>query len=53
MDEKGYFKFGGSTIVLVFEKGKIEFCQDLIDNSAKGMETLVKVGQTLARVADA
>tara|TARA_R110002049_G_scaffold120166_3_gene274577 strand:+ start:1635 stop:2534 length:900 start_codon:yes stop_codon:yes gene_type:complete len=52
MDEKGYFKFGGSTIVLVFEKGKIEFCQDLIDNSAKGMETLVKVGQTLARVAD-
>ena len=52
MDEKGYFKFGGSTIVLVFEKGKIEFCQDLIENSARGMETLVKVGQTLATVSD-
>ncbi|MFA8385533.1 MAG: archaetidylserine decarboxylase [Pelagibaca sp.] len=53
MDEKGYFKFGGSTIVLVFEEGKIEFSQDLIDNSAAGKETLVKVGQTIARIAKA
>jgi len=52
MDEKGYFKFGGSTIVLVFEKGKIEFSQDLIKNSAASKETLVKVGQTLATIAE-
>ena len=51
MDEKGYFKFGGSTIVLVFEKDKIEFSQDLIENSAAGKETLVKVGQTLATIS--
>ncbi|WP_439111633.1 archaetidylserine decarboxylase [Lentibacter sp.] len=51
MDEKGYFKFGGSTVVLVFEQGKIDFSQDLIDNSALGKETLVKVGQTIAKVS--
>jgi len=52
MDEKGYFKFGGSTVVLVFEQGKIDFSQDLIDNSASGKETLVKVGQTIAKVSE-
>lgn len=48
MDEKGYFKFGGSTIVLVFEPGRIRFCEDLVANSATGRETLVKAGQPLA-----
>jgi phosphatidylserine decarboxylase len=47
MDEKGYFKFGGSSIVLVFEPGRIRFCEDLAANSAAGRETLVKVGQPL------
>jgi len=49
MDEKGYFKFGGSTVVVVFEPGKIEFSEDLVANSATGKETLVKVGQPLAK----
>ncbi len=48
MDEKGYFKFGGSTVVVVFEPGRIRFADDLVANSAKGRETLVKVGQPLA-----
>ncbi|WP_405111785.1 archaetidylserine decarboxylase [Phaeobacter sp. BS52] len=48
MDEKGYFKFGGSTVVVVFEPGRVQFSDDLVTNSAKGRETLVKVGQPLA-----
>jgi phosphatidylserine decarboxylase len=48
MEEKGLFKFGGSTIVLVFEPGRIRFSTDLVANSAAGRETLVKVGQPLA-----
>ncbi|MEP2715382.1 archaetidylserine decarboxylase [Pseudophaeobacter sp.] len=48
MDEKGYFKFGGSTVVVVFEPGKVAFSPDLVANSARGRETLVKVGQPLA-----
>jgi phosphatidylserine decarboxylase len=48
MEEKGYFKFGGSTIVLLFEPDRIRFCADLVRNSAGGRETLIKVGQPLA-----
>lgn len=50
MDEKGYFKFGGSTVVVVFEKGKVQFAEDLLTNSAKGAETLIKLGEPLAKV---
>jgi phosphatidylserine decarboxylase len=48
MDEKGYFKFGGSTVILIFEPGRIRFSEDLVTNSCAGRETLVKVGQPLA-----
>ena len=48
MDEKGYFKFGGSTVVLVFEPNRIRFCEDLVTNSRTGRGTPVKVGQPLA-----
>ena len=48
MDEKGYFKFGGSTVVLLFEHGRVRFCEDLVVNSDDGKETLIKVGQPLA-----
>lgn len=42
--EKGYFAFGGSTLVLLFEKGKVKFNKDLVDNTLKGIETQVKMG---------
>eukprot|EP00163_Fabomonas_tropica_P015572 TRINITY_DN28384_c0_g1_i1.p1 TRINITY_DN28384_c0_g1~~TRINITY_DN28384_c0_g1_i1.p1 ORF type:complete len:557 (-),score=58.83 TRINITY_DN28384_c0_g1_i1:470-2062(-) len=43
-DEHGHFSFGGSTIILVFEPKKIVFDRDLILNSAKPLETFVKMG---------
>jgi phosphatidylserine decarboxylase len=46
-EEKGYFKFGGSTVVLLFEKSKIHIDEDLLNNTAKGYETTVKVGETI------
>ena len=48
-EEKGYFSFGGSSIVLLFEKEKIRFDQDLIDASNKKMETKVKEGTSLGK----
>ena len=47
MQEKGYFDFGGSTVVLVFQHDAIVFDDDLLKNSAAGIETLVKVGETI------
>jgi len=51
MQEKGFFSFGGSTILLVFGKNAIHFEPDLVANSRKGFETLVKAGETIARAA--
>jgi len=44
-EEKGYFKFGGSTVVLLLEEGAIEIDADLILNSNRGIETEVKMGE--------
>uniref|UniRef100_A0A803KWI7 EF-hand domain-containing protein n=1 Tax=Chenopodium quinoa TaxID=63459 RepID=A0A803KWI7_CHEQI len=46
-EEFGYFSFGGSTVICVFEKGAIKLDEDLLDNSARSLETLVRVGMTL------
>jgi hypothetical protein len=35
---------GGSTIVLLFEKGAVEWDEDLLINGRASLETLVRVG---------
>ena len=42
-EELGYFAYGGSTVVVVFPKGLVEFDEDLVKNSSESIETLVKV----------
>lgn len=42
-EELGYFKFGGSTLLLLFEPGKMHFDSDLLDNSKGALETLVRI----------
>lgn len=49
--EKGYFEFGGSTVVLVFEPGRLAFDPDLLDHTGRGLETLVRMGEGIARAA--
>ncbi|MDE5416456.1 phosphatidylserine decarboxylase [Labilibaculum sp. DW002] len=46
-DEKGYFAFGGSTVVLFFEKNKMKFSDDLIKNTKGGFETAVQMGESI------
>ncbi|XP_008808472.1 phosphatidylserine decarboxylase proenzyme 2-like isoform X1 [Phoenix dactylifera] len=46
-DEFGYFSFGGSTVICVFEKDAIQIDEDLLANSERSLETLVSVGMTL------
>lgn len=45
--EKGYFSFGGSCVVILFQKGKIKLDEDLLENTLKGFETRIKMGQSL------
>ncbi len=46
--EKGYFKFGGSSIILLFRKGAIKIDPDLIRNTRNHFETEVKMGEHIA-----
>ncbi|XP_045814696.1 phosphatidylserine decarboxylase proenzyme 2-like isoform X2 [Trifolium pratense] len=46
-DEFGYFSFGGSTVICVFEKDSIAIDEDLLSNSTRSLETLVTVGMRL------
>lgn len=44
-EEKGRFEFGGSTIVLMTQPGTTIPDEDIRENSKKGWETLVKMGE--------
>ena len=46
-EEKGYFKFGGSTVILLFEKNKIRIDEDLLMNTLGGYETMIKEGERI------
>ncbi|PIN09573.1 Phosphatidylserine decarboxylase [Handroanthus impetiginosus] len=46
-DEFGYFSFGGSTVICFFEKDAIKIDEDLLENSGRSLETLVRVGMKL------
>ena len=50
-DEKGYFLFGGSTVILFGEKGCWIPDRDILENTAKGMETFVKLGDRIASLS--
>lgn len=45
--EKGYFEFGGSTIILLFNQSKILIDEDLLINTTHGLETSVKMGERI------
>jgi len=46
-DEKGYFKFGGSTTILFFEKDSVNIDSDILDQSKFGFECKVQFGENI------
>lgn len=46
-EEKGFFEFGGSTVILLVEKDKVRICDDLFENTRHGFETVIKQGDVL------
>jgi phosphatidylserine decarboxylase len=46
-EEKGFFSFGGSCVITLFQKGRISFDKDLLEQSALYRETFAKVGDRL------
>ncbi len=46
--EKGYFRFGGSCFITIFEPGKIQFTSDLLEHSREGREVYARMGDVAA-----
>jgi phosphatidylserine decarboxylase len=48
-EEKGYFSFGGSCVILLFEKDRIRFDADLLENSGQNLETRCLFGTSIGK----
>lgn len=48
-DEKGFFEFGGSTVLMLFEKNKIIFDKDLLESSKQCLEVKANMGESLGQ----
>jgi phosphatidylserine decarboxylase len=49
-DEKGYFSFGASSLILLFEPNIIQFDKDLVDATAQGVEIRCLMGQSMGKM---
>jgi len=49
--EKGFFLFGGSCVITIFEPGRIRFADDLVENSRQGREVYALMGDVAGVMA--
>lgn len=52
-DELGSFQFGGSSIIVAFQKDRIRFDKDFLDVSKQAIAMNVEVGMSLGQAAKA
>ena len=46
-EEKGKFLYGGSTVILLFQKDRVEIPQKLFENTELGLETPILMGERI------
>ena len=49
--EKGYFQFGGSTVVVLLEENAAQIDADILENSAMHIETVVRMGEKIGQAS--
>ena len=47
--EKGYFKFGGSTTIILLKKDTVKIDEDIITQTNLGFETMVLMGESIGK----
>lgn len=50
-EEKGYFKFGGSMVMTLFQAGRFSPASDLVKHSANGVELYTRFGDFMGTVS--
>jgi phosphatidylserine decarboxylase len=48
--EKGYFLFGGSTVIVIGEQGRWTPSEDMVNNTRQGIETYLQLGEAMGQV---
>lgn len=48
--EKGYFRFGGSSTMMIFEPGRIVFDEDLVEQSSQHRELYARIGDSMGTI---
>lgn len=48
-DEKGYFAFGGSSTITIFEPGSVTLENDLLEHSSRQTELYARIGSRMGR----
>lgn len=48
-EEKGYFKFGGSTTLLLLKKDTVKIDEDIINQTNLGYETMILMGESIGK----
>ena len=49
-DEKGYFRFGGSSTITIFEPGRVTFSGDLVEQSSEHRELYARMGDSVGTI---
>ncbi|MCU0719895.1 MAG: phosphatidylserine decarboxylase [Pirellula sp.] len=49
-DEKGFFKFGGSSTITIFEPNRVRFDDDLITHSSQQREVFARMGDSMGHL---
>ncbi|MBE6927809.1 MAG: phosphatidylserine decarboxylase [Ruminococcaceae bacterium] len=49
LEEKGFFRYGGSTVILLAQKERVRIDADILEHSAKGIETKVRLGDRIGK----
>ena len=48
-EEKGYFEFGGSTVIILLKENQAVIDDDILENTNKDKETVVRLGETIGK----
>ena len=51
-EEKGYFQYGGSTIIVLTEPEQVHIREDILKNSALAKEVPVKMGEVIGHALE-
>ena len=51
-EQKGYFRFGGSSTITIFQAGRIQFADDLIEQSLQHRELYARMGDVAAALSN-